>query len=375
MKRDYYEILGVPKNASLDEIKSAYRRLAKKYHPDVASGSKKEAEEKFKEISEAYEILSDPQKRSQYDQFGHEGLKTTWGPGGFTWSDFTHFPDIEDIFGNVFGGSIFDTIFGRRERTSYRGQDIRYDIEVTLRDVYFGCERDIYLEKREVCPSCHGDGSAKGSSKKSCPSCNGRGSIMQHMGFISISRTCTRCNGTGLVIAIPCYECKGKSIVFKKKRLAVKIPAGIDTKTSIRISGEGEAGEGGGSPGDLYVVVYVKEDKNFIRDGADLILKQPISFVKAILGGEIEVPLIDGKKAHLKIPEGTQTNRVFKLSGKGMPYFRSTRFGDLYVKVIVVLPPKLTKEEKRLFLELAELHGEELKDEEKKIGERLIENL
>lgn len=370
MKRDYYEVLGTSRNASSDEIKSAYRRLAKKYHPDVA-GSSKSAEEKFKELAEAYEVLSDPQKRAKYDQFGHDGLKSTFGEQGFTWSDFTHFGDIEDIFGGIFSkeGGIFDTIFGKRGRRAYKGENLRYDIEISLEDAYFGKEEKISLEKREVCISCAGDGSAKGG-RKACPTCNGSGKIFQQTGFFSISRTCPRCEGRGSIITVICPECRGKGHIPRKKTITIKIPAGIEASTSIKISQEGEAGIGGGPPGDLYVVVHIKEHKVFIRDGDNLTVNQPIGFIRATLGGEIEVFLLDGKKARLKIPEGTQTHRVFRLQGKGMPRFRGYGYGDLFVRIIVALPIKLSNEERKLFLELAKIHGEDVKEEERRIIER-----
>ncbi|MEW6103235.1 MAG: molecular chaperone DnaJ [bacterium] len=369
MKRDYYEILGVSKNASSDEIKSAYRRLAKKYHPDVAGGSK-QAEEKFKELAEAYEVLSSPQKRSQYDQFGHEGMKTTFGRGGFTWSDFTHFGDIEDIFGDIFGGGIFGEIFGRRGKRAHRGENLRYDLEISLEDAYFGKEEKISFEKKEVCSFCGGEG---GTERKTCPTCNGSGRLIQQTGFFSISRTCTRCDGGGSIITTSCPECRGRGFIHRKKTITIKIPQGIESGTSIRIQGEGEIGIGGGSPGDLYIVIHIKEHKRFIRDGDNLILDNPIGFIKATLGGEIEIPLIDGKKARLKVPEGTQTHRVFRLQGKGMPRFKGYGYGDLFVRVIVCLPTRLSKEEKRLFLELSKVHGEDAKEEEKRVIERAKE--
>ncbi|MEW6481835.1 MAG: molecular chaperone DnaJ [bacterium] len=370
MKRDYYEVLGVSRNASSDEIKSAYRRLAKKYHPDVAGGSK-QAEEKFKELAEAYEVLSSPQKRSQYDQFGHEGLKSTFGREGFTWSDFTHFGDIEDIFGDIFSGGIFEGIFGRRGKRAQKGENLRYDVEISLEDAYFGKEEKISFEKREVCSFCGGDGSAKQGGRRACPTCNGSGRIVQQTGFFSIQRTCTRCDGRGSIITTPCPECRGNGQVKRKKTITIKIPQGIESGTSIRIQGEGEMGIGGGSPGDLYIVVHIKENKVFIRDGDNLIIEKPIGFIKATLGGEIEIPLIDGKKAKLKIGEGTQTHRVFRLQGKGMPRFKGYGYGDLFVRIIVCLPVKLSKEEKRLFLELSKIHGEDAKEEEKRAIERL----
>lgn len=371
MKRDYYEVLGVSRNATADEIKSAYRKLAKKYHPDVA-GPSKASEEKFKELAEAYEVLSEPQKRTKYDQFGHDGLKSTFGEQGFTWSDFTHFGDVEDIFGSIFGSgaSIFDTIFGKRGRRAYRGEDLRFDIEISLEDAYLGRNEKIFLEKREVCISCNGDGSARGTGRKTCPTCNGSGKIVQQTGFFSIGRTCSRCEGRGSIITMVCPECKGKGYVPSKKTITIKIPEGIESGTSIKISQEGEVGIGGGPPGDLYVVVHIKKHKVFLKEGDNLIINQPIGFIKATLGGEIEVPLIDGKRAKLRIPEGTQTHRVFRLHGKGMPRFRGYGYGDLFVRIIVALPVKLSKEERRLFLELSKIHGEDAKEEEKNVIER-----
>jgi molecular chaperone DnaJ len=362
MKRDYYEILGVSKNASTDEIKSAYRKLAKKYHPDVAGGSK-EAEEKFKEISEAYEVLSDPKKRQQYDQFGHDGIKNIFGAEGFTWQDFTHFTDIEDIFGEIFGGGIFESIFGRRRERAYRGADLRYDLEITLEEAAFGAEKKIEVGRKETCPDCNGDGSFRGISRKTCRTCNGTGEISYTTGFFAIRKTCNQCGGTGSVIDRPCYGCRGSGVVTKKRKITVKIPEGIESGTRIKIAGEGEGGVKGGPPGDLYVIVWVKEHRLFVRDGDNLLYDKPISFVQAALGTEIEIPLLDGKKAQLKIPPGTQTHKVFKLRGKGVPRLRGYGSGDLLVRVIVVTPVNLSQEEKRLFAELAKIRGEEPKIE------------
>ncbi|MFH0775268.1 MAG: molecular chaperone DnaJ [bacterium] len=371
MKKDYYEVLGVAKSASLDEIKSAYRKLAKKYHPDIA-GQNKEAEEKFKELSEAYEVLSDQKKRGQYDQFGHEGLKNTFGTEGFGWSDFTHFTDIEDILGNVFGGGIFETIFGRKggQRVS-RGADLRYDLEIELSDVASGIERQIMVGRRETCPACSGDGSERGSGRKTCSSCNGRGETIQSAGFFSLRRTCGQCGGVGTIISNPCRSCRGSGAVEKKRQIAVKIPAGIEDGMRIRMTGEGDGGEKGGPPGDLYVVVRVRPHKLFLREGDNLICNQPISFIQASLGGETEVPLIDGKKAHLKIPQGTQTHTVFRLRGNGLYHLHSSGKGDMLVRVIVVTPTKITQEEKELLTKFEKLHGGK---EEKGIMDRLKES-
>ncbi len=361
MKRDYYEVLGVAKSASLDEIKSAYRKLAKKYHPDIA-GQSKVAEEKFKELSEAYEVLSDQKKRGQYDQFGHEGLKNTFGTGGFGWSDFTHFTDIEDILGNVFGGGIFETIFGgRKGQRASRGADLRYDLEIELPDVATGVERQIMVGRRETCPACSGDGSEKGSGRKTCPSCNGRGETVQSAGFFSIRRSCGQCGGVGTIISNPCRSCRGGGAIEKKRQITVKIPAGIEDGMRIRITGEGDGGERGGPSGDLYVVVRVRPHKLFLREGDNLISNQPISFIQASLGGEVEVPLIDGRKAHLKIPQGTQTHTVFRLRGNGLCHLHNSGKGDLLVRVIVVTPTKLSQEEKDLLIRFENLHGREEK--------------
>jgi molecular chaperone DnaJ len=370
MKKDYYEVLGVVRNASLDEIKSAYRKLAKKYHPDIA-GKSKEAEEKFKELSEAYEVLSDQKKRSQYDRFGHEGLKNVFGQGGFGWSDFTHFTDLEDILGNVFGGGIFETIFGKRSgQRASRGADLRYDLEIELIDVATGTERQIMVSRKETCQSCSGDGSEKGSGRKTCRACDGKGETIQSAGFFSLRRSCGQCGGVGTIISNPCRICRGSGAIEKKRQIIVKIPAGIEDGMRIRLVGEGDGGENGGPHGDLYVVIRVREHKLFLRDGDNLICNQPISFIQAALGSEIEVAMIDGKKAHLKIPQGTQTHTVFRLRGNGLYRLHSSHKGDMLVKVIVVTPTKITQEEKELLLKFEKLHGKE----EKGIYDKLKES-
>ncbi|MEW6608116.1 MAG: molecular chaperone DnaJ [bacterium] len=363
-KRDYYEVLEVNKNASVDEIKNAYRRLAKKYHPDVNPDNKKEAEEKFKEIAEAYEVLSDPQKRTQYDQFGHEGMKNIFGDRGFTWSDFTHFSDIEDILSSFFGGGFGDFFgTGRTARTKrvYRGADLRYDLEITLKEAAFGCERKITIDRNEVCPICDGTGGKPGVGKKECPACKGAGQVRYTQGFFSIAKTCDKCYGEGMIITTPCERCQGRAKISRTRTISVKIPAGVDTGSQIRLRGEGEGGGHGGESGDLYVVIFVKEDKTFIREDNNIICELPISFSQAALGTEINVPTIDGERIKMKIPPGTQTHKIFRLKGKGIHSLHGYGRGDQFVRVIVVTPTQLTEKQKQLFEELGRISGSEIK--------------
>jgi molecular chaperone DnaJ len=366
-KRDYYEILGVSKNASQEEIKNAYRRVAKKYHPDVNPDNKKEAEEKFKEAAEAYEVLSDPQKRAQYDQFGHEGMKNIFGAEGFTWSDFTHFADVEDILRSFFGGGIFEDFFGttRAERTrrAYRGADLRYDLEISLKEAAFGCEKKITIDRSEVCAICNGSGAKPGVGKKECPTCKGSGQVRFSQGFFTIAKTCDRCYGEGTIIATPCSRCNGRGKISRTRTITVKIPPGVDTGSRIRLKGEGEGGSYGAESGDLYVIILVKEDKTFIRENNNIICEIPISFSQAALGADIQVPTLDGQKIKMKIPPGTQTHKVFRLKGKGIPSLHGHVRGDQFVRVVVVTPTKLNEKQRRLFEELARISGEELKVE------------
>ncbi|MDR2638009.1 MAG: molecular chaperone DnaJ [Zoogloeaceae bacterium] len=349
-KKDFYEILGVNNDASEEEIKKAYRKLAMKYHPDRNPDSK-EAEEKFKEAKEAYEILSDAQKRAAYDQYGHAGIDPQAGFGGGG-QGFGSFAD-------AFGG-IFDEIFGNRggghggHSGIYRGADLRYNLEITLEQAAKGTETKIRIPTMETCETCHGSGAKPGTEPKACPTCGGTGQIRLQQGFFSIQQTCHKCHGTGRFIADPCPSCHGVGRVKKHKTLAVKIPAGVDEGDRIRLSGEGEHGMNGGPPGDLYVQVHLKQHSVFIRDHNDLHCEMPISFTTAALGGEIEIPTLDGA-ANFKIPPETQTGRVFRLRGKGIKGIRSHSHGDLLCHVIVETPVRLTDRQKELLKELEEI--------------------
>jgi len=354
VKRDYYEILGVSRNANGEEIKKAYRQMALQYHPDRNPGDR-ESEEKFKEASEAYEVLRDPEKRSLYDRFGHDGLK---GVG------FRGFADFEDIFSSF--GDIFDDFFGfgfgdrRRKRRTYarRGADLRYDLSISFREAAFGKEKELEIEKHEICETCSGTGVKPGKSKQTCPGCGGRGQIAHTQGFFTISSTCSRCHGQGEIITHPCIECKGNGVVIKPKCLKVKMPAGVETGIRLKLNGEGEAGERGGPPGDLYVVLHVEPDPFFERVGNDILCQVPISFSQAALGAKIEVPTLNGSEK-ISIPPGTQTGQVFTIKGEGVPYLHGRGRGDELVQVVVKTPTTLSRRQVKLFEELASSEEEE----------------
>lgn len=345
-KRDYYEVLGVGRDVSDDEIKKTYRKLAMKYHPD-RNPDNKESEEKFKEVKEAYEVLSDPEKRAAYNQYGHAGINPQAGMGG----------GGPQGFGDAFGG-IFDEIFGGRgggggggRGNIYRGADLRFNLEISLEQAAHGTETQIRIPTMEACGACSGSGAKPGSQPQTCPTCKGAGQIRMQQGFFSIQQTCHRCHGTGRVIADPCTSCHGQGRVKRQKTLSVKIPAGIDQGDRIRLSGEGEHGVNGGPAGDLYVQIHLRKHAVFAREGNDLHCEMPISFATAALGGDIEIPTLEGA-ASLKIPSETQTGKVFRLRGKGIKGVRSTSYGDLLCHVIVETPINLTEQQKELLREL-----------------------
>jgi len=361
-KRDYYEVLGVSRTASGEEIKRAYRKLAVKFHPDKNPGDQT-AEERFKELGEAYDVLIDDQKRAAYDRFGHSAFaQGSAGPRG-------GFHDPFDIFREVFGasggsaGGIFEQFFGgaggRTDREGkQRGSDLRYDMQIRLEEAAFGSDKEIEVSKLEACPVCSGSGAEAGSRALTCPTCSGRGQVVSSRGFFQVSQTCSRCRGTGQVIERPCRKCSGEGRVETPSRIKLKIPAGIEDGSRLRSSRNGEAGIRGGPPGDLYVVVHLKEHEIFERDGENLFCEVPVSFTTAALGGELEVPTLDGK-AQVKIPAGTQGATVFKLRGRGMPILNSSQRGDLLVRVAVEVPTRLNGDQRKKLEEFAELTGDD----------------
>jgi molecular chaperone DnaJ len=346
-KKDYYEVLGVNRDAGDEEIKKSFKKLAMKFHPDRNPDNPK-AEESFKEAKEAYEILSDEQKRAAYDQYGHAGVDQSMGGGGFSGFNSGNFSDaFGDIFGDIFGGGGG----GRNQRSNvYRGADLRYNLEISLEEAAKGTETKIRIPVQTNCETCHGSGARPGTSPVTCTTCNGHGQVRMQQGFFSVQQTCPKCHGSGKMVKEPCPTCHGGGRVKQNKTLNVKIPAGVDEGDRIRLSGEGEAGVNGGPTGDLYVVVHLKEHAIFQREGANLHCEMPISFSTAALGGEIEVPTLDGA-AKMKIPTETQTGSVFRLRGKGIKPLRSSEHGDLMVHVVVETPVRLTEKQKELLRE------------------------
>lgn len=373
-KRDYYDILGVPKSASPEEIKKAYRKLAIKYHPDKNPGNK-EAEEKFKELGEAYEILSDPDKRAAYDRFGHGAFQQ--GGAGRPGNAGGGFHDPFDVFREVFGGagSVFGDIFGEaferdaNGRHSARGADLRYDLEITLEEAVHGVEKEITVRKLETCDACEGSGAAPGSRTVTCPTCHGSGRVQVTRGFFSMVQTCPRCQGQGVIIERPCSVCSGQGRVEKNTKVKVRVPPGVDTGSRLRSAGMGEAGLRGAPHGDLYIVIHVREHPVFTRQDNDLYCDIPISFARAALGGEITVPTLEGQ-AVVKIPAGTPGGKIFRLRGKGVPDIRGGSRGDLNIRLHIEVPKKLTPEQRRKLEEFAALCDDNTHPEAKSFFEK-----
>ncbi len=358
-KRDYYEVLGVQRTASDQEIKSAYRKLAMQYHPD-RNPNNPDAEDRFKEASEAYSVLADAQKRARYDQFGHAGVNG--GAGGFGGFDPSIFQDFGDIFGDLFGfGDMFGGGRGRRSRAQ-RGGDLREDLTLEFEEAVFGTTQQLKYRRHEACETCRGSGVQPGKSPVTCPTCGGRGQVRYQQGFFSISRTCSDCQGAGSIIQDPCKTCRGNGRMLRERTIEVKIPAGVEDGTRIRYSEQGEAGANGGPPGDLYIVLHVKEHAFFEREGKDLYCVLPISYPQAALGTELKVPTMDGEYA-LKVPEGTQSGTTFRVRGRGVPVLNGHGKGDLFVEVRVQTPSKLSKREKELLAELDSLRRVENRPE------------
>jgi molecular chaperone DnaJ len=348
VKRDYYEVLGVSRTAMDQEIKSAYRKLALQYHPD-RNPDNPEAEERFKECSEAYAVLADAEKRARYDRFGHAGVSGNGGAGGF---DSTVFTDFHDIFGDIFGfGDMFGGQGGRSRSRSQRGADLREDLTLEFEEAVFGVTKQVQVRRHEECEQCKGNGVAPGKSPINCTTCGGRGQMRYQQGFFSITRACSTCGGSGKLIVDPCNQCRGQGRVTRERTVTVKVPAGVDEGARILYTGEGEAGVYGGPPGDLYVVLHAKEHSFFERDGKNLYCVVPVSFSQAALGAEIQVPTLENEHT-LKIPEGTQTGTTFKLRNKGVPVLNGHGRGDQFVEVKVQTPAKLTKRQRELLQEL-----------------------
>jgi len=347
-KRDYYEVLGVSRTVTEVELKSAYRKLALQYHPD-RNPNNPDAEEKFKEVSEAYAVLADSEKRAVYDRFGHAGLGGAGQAAGF---DPTIFQDFSDIFGEFFGfGDIFGTGGGRRRSRVQRGADLREDLTLEFEQAFFGTEAKVTLRRHEACEECHGSGAAPGKGPTPCRACNGRGQVRYQQGFFSIARTCPTCQGSGNVITDPCLKCKGDGRLLRQRTIDAKVPPGVEDGTRIRFAGAGEAGPFGGPAGDLYVVLHVKDHPFFAREGNDLHCVVPISVAQAALGAEIRVPTMDGQHT-LRVPDGTQPGTTFRVRGKGVPVLNGHGKGDLYIEVRVQIPARLNKRQKELLEEL-----------------------
>ena len=357
-KRYYYEVLGVNRDASADEIKKAFRKLAVQYHPDKNPNNKQESEEKFKEAAEAYEILSDSDKRERYNRFGHAGVEGASRAGSYGF-DFSSFDDImSEIFGDF--GDLWGFGSSRRRSGPRRGRDLRYDLEISLEDSVLGRKTTIEVPRMEICHVCDGTQAKPGTKPQTCPSCGGRGQVAFTQGFFSVSRTCDRCRGEGKIISTPCEECNGQGQVQRTRDISITIPAGIDDGQVIQLRGEGEAGSRGGPPGDLHIVTHIVKHDLFERHGNDLLYATNISFPQATLGSEMEIPTIDGEKEKLTIPAGTQHGEQFRIRGKGVPYLRDFGSGDLIVKTVIETPTDLSDKEEELLCEFAQLRGEKI---------------
>ncbi len=365
--RDYYEVLGIGREATAEEVKKAYRKVAMKEHPDRNPDDPEGAAERFKEAAEAYEVLSDAEKRARYDKYGHEGLKSAFGGGGFQWSDFHHANEMQDIFGDIFS-AFFGGGGGGGRRGVARGRDIRIRYGITLEEAFAGKEAKVAFERRETCETCKGSGAAEGTSRRPCLQCGGTGTMRLSRGFFAVQTTCDRCGGAGSIIEKPCAGCHGQGLVGKKVEVKFDIPPGVDNGMSMRLRGEGEpyAGQNGatGERGDLYVNFEVKEHEVFAREGSDIYIETPISFSQAALGATISVPTLHGDQ-ELPVPHGTQSHKVFRLKGKGMPTGNGG-FGDQYVRIVVITPKKLNDRQKELLRELAKESKEDFKEYRKK---------
>jgi molecular chaperone DnaJ len=353
MKRDYYEILGVSRDATEDELKKAYRKLAVKFHPDKNPDDRRAAEERFKEIAEAYQVLCDAERRGLYDRFGHAAFEQGGGAG------FDFNAGFEDIIGDLFG-DFFGTGRSRGGRSrSRRGQDLRYDLEITFEEAAFGCEKTIAVPRLATCETCGGSGAKPGTQPKQCPQCRGSGQVRFQQGFFSIAKTCGHCNGQGQVISSPCAACGGGGVQRKTNQLSVRIPAGVDNGSRLKLRGEGESGGGNGTPGDLYVALRVREHPLFVREGVDVVCDVPISFAQAALGSEVDVPTLEGP-SRVKVPAGTQSGQVFRLKGRGITDLNGYGRGDEIVRIVVETPRRLSARQRELLEEFARLSGEEV---------------
>ena len=363
-KRDYYEVLGISKGASEDEIKKAYKKMARKYHPDLNPGDK-DAEEKFKEVNEAYEVLSDANKKARYDQYGHAGVDPNFGAGaGAGFDGAFDFGDLGDIFGSFFGGGARRT----NPNAPQRGDSIRVSVAISFEEAAFGCEKTVSFDRYETCSTCHGNGCAPGTSPETCPDCHGSGTVQQRrqtpMGVFATSAPCGRCGGKGKIIHQPCKDCRGTGFLRKRATLQASIPAGIDNGQTISLRGQGNAGKNGGPAGDLLITITVRPHELFRREGTSVLCEAPITFTQAVLGAELEIPTIDGKVQYT-LPEGTQSGTTFRLKGKGIPAINGRGRGDQYVTVYIETPKNLNREQKEALKKFAEAMGEEESEKQK----------